>query len=367
MARSIGLDPVFVRVVVVVLALLGGAGVALYVVGWLLLPEDDGRRSIAERAARAPVEPGTRRPLGLAVFLVIAALISISVVFDQWDAAVLFVLAVIGLLMWLDRRGDRVQVGYAGSQPAPMTTPMTAPMSTSATVPMATTTGGGGGPPSAQTWTQPVPPVGPPPAPRPRSILFAVTLSCILIALGALGAADASGASVRNGAYPALALAVVGAGLVAGAWFGRSRGLIIAGLVLAVMTAGAVGADRIGRFSGDAVDITLRPATVAEMPTSADYAVGNATFDLTNVEFSDAEASMKLSIGAGEIIVIVPRDVDVTVNASMGVGEVQLFSDSSGGPGVDRTVTDLGGDGPGGGSLDLTLDAGVGNLEVRRG
>ena len=64
-------------------------------------------------------------------------------------------------------------------------------------------------------------------------------------------------------------------------WAGLVRWQGVVGLVLAVMTAGAVGADRIGRFGGDAVDIRLRPATVAEMPTSADYAVGNATFDLT--------------------------------------------------------------------------------------
>ena len=357
-ARSLGLDPVFVRVLVAVLALFGGAGVVLYLVGWLLLPEDDGRRSVVERAAR-PSEPGARRPIGLAVLLVVVGLISISFVFDQWVGAVLLALVVFGLLVWVDRRGERVQpVGYAGSEPAPMTTPMA----------MSTTTSDAGAPPSAPAWTQPVgPPPGPPPAPRPRSVLFALTASCVLIALGALGAADASGASVRAGTYPALALAVVGVGLLAGAWFGRSRGLIVIGLVLAVVTAGAVGADRIGNFGGDAVDLTLRPTTVAELPASAEYAVGSATFDLTGVDFSNADASMAVSIGAGEIIVIVPPDVDVTVNASMGVGEVLLFSDSSGGPGVDRTVTDLGGDGTGGGSLDLTLDAGVGNLEVRRG
>ncbi len=359
-AHSLGLDPVFVRVLVAVLVLFGGAGVVLYAVGWLLLPEDDGRPSIAERAATRPAEAGGGRPIALAVLLVIVGLISISFVFDQWVGAVLLALAVFGLLVWVDRRGERVQpVGYAGSEPAPMTTPMA--MST-------TTASGAGAPPSAPAWTQPVgPPPGPPPAPRARSVLFALTASCVLIALGALGAADASGASVRAGTYPALTLAVVGVGLLAGAWFGRSRGLIVVGLVLAVVTAGAVGADRIGNFGGDAVDLTLRPTTVAELPTSAEYAVGSATFDLTGVDFSNADASMQVSIGAGEIIVIVPPDVDVTVTASMGVGEVLLFSDSSGGPGVDRTVTDLGPDGTGGGSLDLTLDAGVGNLEVRRG
>ena len=345
-ARSLGLDPVFVRVLVAVLVLFGGAGIVLYAVGWLLLPEDDGRPSIAERAATRPADVGTRRPIALALLLVIVGLISISIVFDHWEGAALLALFVVGLLVWVERRTERA-----------IASPTTSPMMSKTPV--------SSNPPGTPLWTPP--PMPPPGPPRVRSILFAVTVSCILIAWGALGAADASGAEIRAGTYPALALAVVGVGLLAGAWFGRSRGLIVVGLVLALVTAAAVGADRLGPFNGDAVDLTLRPTTVAELPASAEYAIGNATFDLTGVEFSDADASMAVSIGAGEIIVIVPPDVDVTVNASMGVGEVLLFSDSSGGPGVDRTVTDLGRDGTGGGLLELTLEAGVGNLEVRRG
>ena len=341
-ARSLGLDPGFVRVLVAVLVLFGGAGIVLYAVGWLLLPEDDGRPSIAERAATRPAD-GTGRPIALAVLLVVVGLISISIVFSHWEGAALLALVVVGLLVWVERRTER-----------PIPSAATSPMMTKAPV--------SSDPP---LWTPP--PMPPPGPPRVRSILFAATISCTLIAWGALGAADASGADIRAGTYPALALAVVGVGLLAGARFGRSRGLIVVGLVLALVTAAAVVADRLGPFNGDAVDLTLRPTTVAELPASTEYAIGNATFDLTDVEFSDADASMAVSIGAGEIIVIVPPDVDVTVNASMGVGEVLLFSDSSGGPGVDRTVTDLGRDGTGGGLLELTIEAGVGNLEVRRG
>ena len=51
----------------------------------------------------------------------------------------------------------------------------------------------------------------------------------------------------------------------------------------------------------------------------------------------------------------------------MGIGQVALYGEGRGGLPDDVTVTDLGGDGAGGGTLDLTLDAGVGHLEVRRG
>ncbi len=51
-AAYVGVDPVVVRVVLAVLALCGGVGVAGYVLGWLLIPEVGERQSIAERALR---------------------------------------------------------------------------------------------------------------------------------------------------------------------------------------------------------------------------------------------------------------------------------------------------------------------------
>jgi len=351
-ARGLGLDPIFVRVAVAVLIPFGGLGVLLYVLGWLLLPEDDGRRSVAERAVTRSNEADPGRPVALAVLLVIVALIGASWVFDQWDGTLLLVLLAVGLVVWIDRRADRVQLTPSAGSPTPMVTPVD-PASPTAAYPSA-------------GWTQPVSTTAPPPR-RPRSVLFAATVSCVVIALGVLGAVDSAGGDVAGDAYPALGLAVVGAGLVVGAWLGRSRGLIVVGLVLAIATAGAVGADRAGRFGRDRVDLTLRPASTAEIPASADYPVGNATYDLRGVAFSGADTAASLSIGAGELVVIVPPDVDVAVTASVGVGEVLLFTQQSGGPGIDRTLTDLGGDGPGGGSLDLTLDAGVGRVEVRRG
>jgi phage shock protein C len=46
-ASHLGVDPTVVRVGFVVLALLGGAGVPLYLAAWLLIPEE-GERPIAQ-------------------------------------------------------------------------------------------------------------------------------------------------------------------------------------------------------------------------------------------------------------------------------------------------------------------------------
>jgi phage shock protein PspC (stress-responsive transcriptional regulator) len=46
-ARSLGVDPAIVRVAFVFLALAGGAGLPLYLAGWLLIPDDLSGESLA--------------------------------------------------------------------------------------------------------------------------------------------------------------------------------------------------------------------------------------------------------------------------------------------------------------------------------
>jgi phage shock protein PspC (stress-responsive transcriptional regulator) len=46
-ARYLGVDVTVVRIVLVVLALAGGAGVPIYLAGWLLIPDEGSEQSIA--------------------------------------------------------------------------------------------------------------------------------------------------------------------------------------------------------------------------------------------------------------------------------------------------------------------------------
>lgn len=73
-----------------------------------------------------------------------------------------------------------------------------------------------------------------------------------------------------------------------------------------------------------------------------------------------------MSIGFGQVVVIVPANADVTVRAGAGFGGLDVLGDSRGGVDSRITRTDLGADGPGGGALDLDLHSGFGHLEVRR-
>jgi phage shock protein PspC (stress-responsive transcriptional regulator) len=46
-ARSIGIDPLIVRIAFVLLALVSGAGIALYLAGLLLIPDEISGQSLA--------------------------------------------------------------------------------------------------------------------------------------------------------------------------------------------------------------------------------------------------------------------------------------------------------------------------------
>ena len=47
LARYLGADVTIIRIVLVVLAFVGGAGVPIYLAGWLLIPEEGSDESIA--------------------------------------------------------------------------------------------------------------------------------------------------------------------------------------------------------------------------------------------------------------------------------------------------------------------------------
>lgn len=381
-ARDLGIDPLLLRVVLAVLVLFGGSGIVLYALGWLLLPVDDGEPSLAARAVdRGRGRPSTQTVL-LAVGLTIAVTIGVLSVFGHWDG-LLLALVVAGLIAIVLRQQDRApqttwsQTGADSTTPYPPAYQQSPPayqQSAAQTLPYGTPPSGPPGPgdqgpqgPGSHVPQPPAPP-RPPRPPRERSMLPGLTVSAALIGLGALAAVDVAGADVSGGAYVALALAILGLGLLVGAWIGRARGIIWIGVVLAVLTVAlslsSPWHDRRGPDS--AGDVALRPTSVAELPTSGDFGAGQVTYDLRDVPFTDQAASMAVRVGFGEIVVTVPPDVDVTVRGQAGLGGLDLFGTSNGGFGADQTVTDLGSDGAGGGTLNLDLEAGFGHLEVRR-
>jgi hypothetical protein len=179
------------------------------------------------------------------------------------------------------------------------------------------------------------------------------------VALGALGLYDALGGSVVAAAYPALALAVIGAMLVLGAWAGRAGGLIVLGLAAAVALAATSVVSphwQAGRQRSYA------PTTAAGVQHGYFLPAGQIRLDLTRV--ADPTALDGRTIGvhmrAGQIIVVLPPGVRAHVDANVSLGEVSLDGTSSGGTQL-HVVRDVG---AGATTVDLNLGTNVGRVEV---
>jgi hypothetical protein len=210
--------------------------------------------------------------------------------------------------------------------------------------------------------------VPPPKPPKERSILGLVTVSLLLVVLGVTAAIDAAsgGDDVQARHYLALAVGVIGLGLVVGAFRGRARSLIWLGIPLTIALVGVSTAEV--HLEGGTGDRQYRPQTVAEIQDRYEIGVGSIRLDLTDLDFATAEqvVSSELQAGIGDIQVVVPRNVDVRVTGRAGIGEAELFGRTVNGTSDERTVEDQGPDGAGGGELELRLDVGVGKVEVDR-
>jgi len=379
-------DPIIYRVLAVVLTFFGGVGLLLYAIGWLLLPESDTGASIADRAlGRRGQTNGRTGPVVLAVALVVVAAIGIGAALDHASATLLLLVS-LGAL-WLLLRRDQAPApagvwGTAAAAPpqAPATAaaagaPPTQPVPTPAPAdtpwaPTASPSGTPGGPgapggPYATFGATP-----PPPPPKPRrepSILGPLTWSLALIGLGLLTLIDFTGADVAFAAYPALALAIVGLGLLAGTWYGRSRGLIALGLVAAFALCIASVADAGRPYQDRWVRArTITVTDVGAIQPTYDFGFGRSRLDLSSVDFTDHTVRTMIDGGVGELIVIVPREVDVLTDIDVGLGEMLVFGQHRDGDSVKTQIRDDGPDGPGGGQLELRIDQGLGRVEVRR-
>ncbi|RKS69335.1 phage shock protein PspC (stress-responsive transcriptional regulator) [Motilibacter peucedani] len=379
-ARSLRIDPLILRVVAVVLAVFGGAGVLLYSLAWLLLPEEGEEESGAERLVRGRGDSSVIAPIvgvlvGLALF---------GRVLDDGPSGfvVIVTFLVVGTIVAL--RSDRPTAGVpvggpaeprredsfgrtAGTAYAPAGTAYAA--AATAYAPTGPVFGPVHGPPL------PPPPVAPWPVPPPREPrpprppagpLAALTLSGMLVVTCAASiAAWVFGAQIGVTFVLGAALVALGVGVAAASLWGRAGGLPLLGALLAValIVAGVV-RDEVPTHGWG--DVTLRPTTVAQAQQPVERAAGDVTLDLRDVPFTGGPVHVRVRQAVGELLVLVPPDVSLDVQADVHwVGEVRLpDSDTENGASVSKHVVE-----PAVGSrgtLVMDLDLTVGDLEVRR-
>jgi phage shock protein PspC (stress-responsive transcriptional regulator) len=346
LARHFDVDPTIIRVLFVVTSFFGGAGVLAYVALWLLVPDE------ADEHAAINLGGDARRT----VIIVVAGVAVLVLLGNAWGGAwsgfwhfpwIVVALVLLAVLLAtrrhrpLDNRPLDNRATDAGLPADPQAGPDDATM----VVPVA------------------------PPARRPRRtglVWFWPTLALIAIGLGTLAVVGA-GHHLPPGSYAALALAIIGAALVAGAFVGRAGGLIALGVLTAIVLAVTTVVGQIG-FDGHARDISPTPATAAAVQPSYSANAGRIRLDLSQV--ADPAAldgrTVDVSVNAGDIEVVVPRGVDVAVNADIRfVGGIHVDGESrtGGSPSLHTLLAGA----PGAPHLTLDLHERVGQITVRQG
>ena len=221
-------------------------------------------------------------------------------------------------------------------------------------------------PPGLQKLPPPPPPKPPraPKPPRERSKLGRITFFLMLVALGVVGLVQAAGVSVQVSTYFAAALTVLALGLVAGAWVGRARGLIVLGLLTA-MGLGAASASE--EWGGRITDNVWRPLDIRAVADRYETTVGDATLDLRAVDFDNQDQETTVQMRGGRLQVMLPPTVDVVATVGLEHGRARVFDREWDGPDMrPQVVTNVGLDGPGGGKLRLNVIMEAGDVEVIR-
>jgi phage shock protein PspC (stress-responsive transcriptional regulator) len=304
LGRYFAIDPTLVRIGMVALALLGGIGLIVYAAALILVPSDG-------EVVAGPTDTRDRMiAVGLAIALTIAGFslglfgLSLGVGGAIFPLAML---CVAGLAVWWLVSGERPS-GSAGE------------------------------------------------IARRAALGVALLLGCL-----ALAAASFFASGFGGGVVVAAIVILAGAGLVAAAFVGGARWLVLPALAIALPLAfvSAAGIDLHGGFGTRDV----HPGTLAEVKSSYRLGAGEMKIDLRDVKLTPGDHRLKVAIGTGHVLVLVPANVCVASKASVGMGAVAVFDRDDGG--IDMGWSDARRAPPGTPRLVVDGDVGLGLLEVR--
>jgi phage shock protein PspC (stress-responsive transcriptional regulator) len=300
--RYFGIDPMLVRIGFVALALLGGMGLIVYAAALLLVPLD-------EEGAAAPTSPRDR----VLVISIALGLIATGLVLGTFDFVIGGALVPLGFLVLL---GVAVWWLVSGERPSPNAGDLA------------------------------------------RRALLGLGL---LIVCGALAVASFFASGLGGGVVVAGIVIAAGATLVAAAFVGGARWLVLPALAIALPLAfvSAANIDLDGGFG----ERRERPASIAELDKTYRLGAGELVIDLRQLKLPSGDHPLKVRIGAGHLLVVVPEDVCVASSADVGMGGVEVFDRSSGG--LDVEWTDARRARRGKPRLMIEGDVGLGVLEVR--
>jgi hypothetical protein len=178
----------------------------------------------------------------------------------------------------------------------------------------------------------------------------------VMLGIGAI--ADQAGWSVPWHLFPSAALIVTGLALLTTLAGGRGRGLLI-GLGIGCLIAALCVGLGVGRYAGVAGDRIIAPNS-SEWPISAQISAGNVIVDLTRHPLPRT-GQLQVNVGAGNLVVVIPKDANVSLDVKVTAGEV-IVDGQQVGNGIDVRWSD-----PSRGNAPVIakLKVAMGNVTVR--
>ncbi|MEY2933039.1 MAG: hypothetical protein RL033_3788 [Pseudomonadota bacterium] len=340
LAAYFEIDPVIVRLLWIV-ALLTGIGFPAYLVSWIVIP----KAKVWPPAGYAL--PATRETRSAAIVsgLIIVGLAALIGRGADGMADLLLPAALIGFGVYLlnQRRSDPAPDPVAGvaveEEPAPVAV---------------------AGPPSLVT---------------PTVLSLLAIAAGVCWALAAAGLVHPTVVSLAAGG-----LVLVGLGLLSSLWFGRAPWLTVLGVgltgVLVVASAvepwvqkarafqsSSLAPLKLNQLKGTVGDRRFNPRSLAELQPRYGLGVGELEVDLSDLDFTGTTREVELQVGMGEVIVIVPDDVNVEVHGQAALGEANAFGIHSEGMGATVDTSDPA---LNAGTLRVKFSVGLGEGTVRR-
>jgi predicted membrane protein len=138
-------------------------------------------------------------------------------------------------------------------------------------------------------------------------------------------------------------------------------------VALAVLLVPAATVERLGvnEAAGEPFEsVFVSPDSANEVDAVYEHGAGDITYDFTELDFVDRTVDTEIRVGAGSLVVDVPADVTLVVDAEVGAGQVDLDGQQSNGLGVSQDRTYEGA--ADAGTLRLDVRMGFGNVEVNR-
>jgi phage shock protein PspC (stress-responsive transcriptional regulator) len=277
LAEYFGIDPVIVRVIAVALVFAGGAGLLAYLAAWLLVPEQG-----------AGPDDGPGRAATIAG--VIALVLAVCVLLPLWNGPFnghwsgpfvgLVFLGLAGLGVWYLASGEQPAAGGVRD------------------------------------------------VVRRAGFGLALLAVCGILAVGGAWATAAGGGTVV-----AVVIVVLGVWLVASAFIGGARWLILPALALA-LPAGVVSAADLD-VRGGIGERQYRPLAADQVRDTYRLGVGQLIVDLRDAKLPAGDRRVHIDLGVGQAVLVVPRDACVATAAKIGAGQVSVFDRDSGGVDVD--------------------------------